>query len=174
MKNYLEFVSKGRRLGILFAAVLVLLVLVFPALPVGGEMLDVRTGYTDADVVAAMEGYGEQGRRVYAWSSALLDTLLPVLYVSLLAGLLYRLRPSAATWRLAFLPVAAGVLDLCENVLVIVMLNRFPDVSASLATTASFFTSVKWYAMWLSMVLVLVFAVVAAIRRLRGAPAGAS
>ncbi len=67
-------------------AVLVPLLAVFPALPNGGEMLDVKAGYTYPEVVAAMEGYGEQGRRVYAWSSAVLDTLLPVVYVILPAS----------------------------------------------------------------------------------------
>ena len=137
MREYFEFVSRTLVLSATLIAVLVLLVAVVPALPIGGEMLDVKAGYTYPEVVAAMEGYGEQGRRVYAWSSGTLDTLLPVVYVSLLAGLVYRLRPTERLWKLAHLPLAAGVLDLCENVLIILMLTRYPDVSARQVAGAS-------------------------------------
>ena len=77
MRAYLDFVSGTLVLGVTLATTLVLLFAVFPALPIGGEMLDVKAGYTHPEVIAEMEGYGNQGRRVYAWSAATLDTLLP-------------------------------------------------------------------------------------------------
>ena len=52
-----------------------------PALPIGGDVFDVKSGYTHREVVVAQSN-GEQGRRVYAWSSATLDTSLLVVYVS--------------------------------------------------------------------------------------------
>jgi len=111
-----------------------------------------------------MESYGEQGRRVYAWSSATLDMLLPVVYGGLLAGFIYRFRPMERLWRMANLPLAAGVLDLCENVLIILMLTRYPEVSASLVTSASFLTVSKGYALKACVALAVVLAIVAAIR----------
>ena len=174
MQAYLEFVSRTRVLVATFAATLVLLVAVFPALPVEGDLLDVRSGYTHEEVVDAMEGYGERGRRVYAWSSATMDTLLPLAYVSLLAGFVFRFRPTERAWRLAWLPVAAGALDLGENLQIIVMLTRYPDVSAGQVAMASLFTQWKGYALLLSLALAVVLAVVAAVRRGRGAPDGTS
>ena len=140
---YLEYASRTPVLGVTLVSVLVLLFAVYPALPIGGELLDSRSGYTHQEAVAAMEGYGEEGRRVYAWSSATLDTLLPVVYVSFLAGLIYRLRPTERLRRLAYLPLAAGVLDLGENIQIVLMLIQYPDVSAGQVAAASSFTLMK-------------------------------
>ena len=167
MRQYVESVSGTPVLSATLVAMLVLLVVVFPALPIGGEMLDVKTGYTYAEAVAAMESYGERGRQVYAWSSATLDVLLPVVYVSFLAGFVYRFRPTERLWRLAFLPLAAGVLDLCENFQVVLMLTRYPDVSAGQVAVASWFTLSKGYAVSLCLLLAIVLAAVAAVRRVR-------
>ena len=171
MRQYLESASRTPVLSATLLAMLVLLVVVFPALPIGGEMLDVRTaGYTYAEAVAAMESYGERGRQVYAWSSATLDVLLPVVYVSFLAGFVYRFRPTERLWKLACLPLAAGVLDLCENVQVVLMLTRYPDVSAGQVAVASWFTLSKGYAVSLCLLLAIVLAAVAAVRRVRPRP----
>lgn len=174
MQTYLDFASRTRVLVVTLVATLVLLFAVFPALPVGGELLDVRSGYTHEEAVAAMDGYGEQGRRVYAWSSATLDTLLPLVYVSLLAGAVYRFRPTERAWRLAYLPLAAGALDLGENLQIIVMLTRYPDVSTGQVAIASLFTQLKGYALLLSLALAAALAGVAAVRRGRRAPHGTS
>lgn len=166
MRKYFEAVSTTPVLGASLAATLILLLAVFPALPIGGEMLDVKSGgYTHAEAVAALESYGEAGRRTYAWSAATLDTLLPLAYVSLLAGLVYRFRPTERLWTLALLPVGAGVADLGENLSIILLLVSWPDVSAGQVATASLFTLSKGYAGSLSLALAVAPAPVAVVRR---------
>ncbi len=59
MRKYVESASRTPALSATLVATLVLLVVVFPALPIGGEMLDVKAGYTYAEAVAAMESYGQ-------------------------------------------------------------------------------------------------------------------
>ena len=167
MRKYVEFASGTLALSATLTATLVLLVVVFPALPIDGEMLDVMTGYTYAEAVAAMDGYGERGRQVYAWSSLTLDVLLPFVYVSFLAGFVYRFRPTDRLWTLACLPLAAGVLDLCENVQIILLLTRYPDVSAGQVAVASWFTVSKGYAALSCLLLAIALAAVAAVRRIR-------
>jgi len=172
MRTYCEFVSRTPVLGVTLGAAVLLLGAVFPALPIGDEMLDVKAGYTYAEAVAALDGYGEQGRRVYTWASVTLDTVLPVVYVSFLAGLVYRFRPRDRLWWLAYLPLAAGVLDLCENVQIIRMLIHYPDISAGQVASASAFTVAKSYAVSLCLVLAGILLATAAggraWRRVRG------
>lgn len=143
LRTFFEFAAGTKPLIISFAGVLVMVLLVFPALPVGGELLDVKLSYNLTEVQAAMLQYGPQGRAVYALASPTVDTLFPILYVTFFAGLLYRFRPSERLWLLAFIPVFAGAWDLCENAQITTLLLQFPDISARQVAVASIFTSVK-------------------------------
>ncbi len=164
MRTYFESISTTPALSATLLATLILVFAVFPALPIGGELLDVKSGYTYGDAVAALESYGEQGRRAYAWSSATLDTLLPIVYASLLAGLVYRFRPTERLWTLAYLPIGAGVLDLWENIQIIFLLFLYPEVSAPQVASASLFTLSKGYALSICVALATTLTAVAAVR----------
>ena len=168
MGRYLDCASRTPVLAVTLVLALVLLVVVFPVLPIGGDALDATSGYSHQEALEAMESYGEQGRRVYGWSSATLDTLLPVAYVSFLSGLIYRLRPSERLWPLAYLPLAAGALDLGENIQIVVMLWQYPDVSAPQVAAASLFTVAKGVALLSCLALAAATAALWALHRARG------
>lgn len=165
MRRYFELAGKSTVLVFSFIATVVLLA-VFPAIPVGGELLDVRRGYGYDEALAALAGYGADGRYLYAWASATLDTLLPIAYATLLAGVAYRFRPSERMRVLAWLPLALGALDLGENVQIIAMLVQFPDVSEAQVASASAFTVTKTFAFAACFVYALVLVVLAGGRRL--------
>lgn len=141
--RYFRFASRTPVLLVCAAGVLVWLLLVFPALPIGADMLDIRAGYSHAELVGAMEAYGASGRRIYAWSSPTLDTVFPALYVTLFSGLLTRLRPSDGWTWLAWIPVCAGIWDLCENAQITALLLMYPEISQRQVAWASFFTYAK-------------------------------
>ncbi|MEO7941465.1 MAG: hypothetical protein ABIR55_22805 [Burkholderiaceae bacterium] len=141
--RYFRFASRTVVLLCTAAGVLVWLLLVFPSLPIGGPMLDVTAGYSYPELVAAMEGYGARGRRVYAWASPTVDTAFPLMYVTFFSGLLTRLRPADGWLWLAWIPVFAGLWDLCENAQIIALLLMYPAVSETQVAWASFFTHVK-------------------------------
>ncbi len=143
MRTYFAFTSATPVLVTTLIITVTLLGWVFPAVPVDGESLDGKPGYTYEEALAALKGYGPQGRWVYAWASMTLDTVLPVVYASFFAGLVYRLRPKASLWWLAYLPVAVGVVDVCENVQIVRLLMQYPDISAAQVASASFFTLSK-------------------------------
>lgn len=143
MRSYFEFAGQTKILIATFFGVVVMLFVVFPALPIGGPLIDVLPGYTHSEVMAQMEVYGEEGRSVYAWASPTVDTLFPIIYVTFFAGVIYRFRLTEKLWVLAFIPVAAGFWDLCENAQITTMLIQYPDVSESQANLASTFTVVK-------------------------------
>lgn len=143
-RAFFEFAARTRVLATTFALTLVFTLAVFPLLPVDGQLLDYKTSYSHEEAMAAMEEYGDRGRRIYAWASPTLDTLFPIVYVSFFAGLIYRCRPTDRLWWLAFVPVAAGLVDLGENAQITAMLIQYPDVSVAQAEAASFFT--RWKA----------------------------
>ena len=143
MRTYFEFAGKSTTLAAAFVATLAILLFVFPNLPINGEMLDLKSGYSYEEAMASMEAYGEDGRTTYAWASMTLDTLFPVIYVTLFAGLIYRFRLTEGMWILAYIPVVAGIWDLLENVQITAMLVGYPDVGESQVAWASAFTAVK-------------------------------
>ena len=166
MKRYFEFASRTRTLLVTLVATAVFLLLVFPNLPINGEMLDMKPGYSYDEAMAAMEGYGSDGRTTYAWGSMVLDTLFPLVYVTFFAGLIYRFRLTEGTWWLAFVPVVAGVWDLGENVQITAMLVGYPDVGPGQVASASAFTTVKGYIGPVYQILGIGLLLVASVRRI--------
>ena len=164
-RKYFEFASGTKPLLISFAGVLLMVLWVFPSLPIGGEMIDLKLSYDLAAIQHAMLEYGAHGRAVYALASPTLDTLFPMLYVTFFAGLLYRFRPSERLWVTAFIPVVAGVWDLCENAQITAMLLQYPELSTRQVAVASFFTSTKHLLSALYEVAAVSFLLIYAARR---------
>ncbi len=166
-RGYFEFAAATRVLIASLVGVLIMALLVFPALPLGGEMIDLKLSYTLADIQATMLQYGPHGRAVYALASPTLDTLFPMLYVTFFAGLLYRFRPSERLWLAAFIPVLAGVWDLCENAQITAMLIQYPEISVRQVALASFFTSTKHVLGAVYEISAMAFVLTFAVRRFR-------
>lgn len=101
---------------------------------------------------------------MYVWSRATLDTLFPLVYVSLLAGLIYRFRLTPRLSALAYLPVGVGTIDLCENIQIISLTILYPNVSAVQVASASLFTVSKLIALSICLTLAVTLSAVAAVR----------
>jgi hypothetical protein len=168
-RKFFQFAAGTTPLIQSFIGIMVMLLLVFPALPINGEMIDLKLHYDLADIQAAMLQYGSRGRAVYALASPSLDTLFPLLYVTFFAGLIYRFRPTEGLWVMAFIPVLAGAWDLCENAQITAMLLQYPAISARQVVIASFFTSIKHLLSGVFELTSLVFLLIIAVRRARQA-----
>jgi hypothetical protein len=142
-RRFFGFAAGTKPLIFSFIGVVLMVTWVFPALPVHGELIDLKLQYSLPDIQAAMQQYGADGRAAYAWASPTVDTLFPALYVTFFSGLFYRFRPSERLWVLAFIPLIAGVWDLCENAQITAMLIQYPELSARQVAIASFFTTTK-------------------------------
>lgn len=105
----------------------------------GRTMLDMRFGYTPADVADLFSALGETGRRRYVellWS---VDLVLPALMgMSLWKGLrMGRHR------ELSWLGPTAAMLDYAENILITALLVAYPNQNPLLALAASALTCAK-------------------------------
>ena len=164
-RKYFEFASGTKPLLISFAGVLLMVLWVFPALPIHGEMIDLKLSYDLVAIQQVMLQYGAHGRAVYALACPTLDTLFPLLYVTFFAGLLYRFRPNEKLWLAAFVPFVAGIWDLCENAQITAMLLQYPEISVRQVALASFFTSTKHVLSALYEVAAVSFLLIYAARR---------
>jgi len=167
-RKYFEFASGTKPLLISFAGVLLMVLWVFPSLPIGGEMIDLKLSYDLAAIQQSMLQYGASGRAIYALASPTVDTLFPVLYVTFFSGLLYRFRPNERLWLTAFIPVVAGLWDLCENAQITAMLLQYPELSTRQVAVASFFTSTKHVLSGAYEVAAVVFLLIYVFRRFSG------
>ena len=166
MRRYFDLASRTSVLATTFVATAALVLLVFPALSI--DMLDTRTGgYGYEEVVAAMDGYGEDGRRMYAWASVFLDTLLPVVYATFLAGWFRRFETQGWLRYLEYAPLVLLVVDLLENAQIVAMLVQYPMMTDAQVAMASATTVAKSYLFAGCVGYGLALTVLAGVRRLR-------
>jgi hypothetical protein len=129
--------------------------------------LDLRWGYSHDDVVGLLGDYGADGRVAYGIHLAI-DTAYPVA-VGLATILLAAVAFGRRRW-LWVAPLVFMVLDVVENVLVGVMVATYPAVSQALVAIAAPITFVKLASFFPTMAVLIVSAVVTAVRWPRGRP----
>ncbi len=164
MRRYLEFANKTGTLIATALVVVLVLFLVFPNLPVGGELLDMKSSYTYQEVMDSMEEYGADGRTIYLLTSTVLDTVFPFVYATFFAGLIYRFRASEGTWWLAYVPIVGGIWDLLENIQIASMLLAYPEIGETQVSWASTFTYLKHWIGSFYLVVGAVLLLVALVR----------
>lgn len=104
------------------------------------RLLDLRLGYSHAEVVGLFEAYGPGGRRAYAVALGV-DTLYPL--VLLAATVLATTRAFGHRRWLWLAPVGFAVLDIVENALFGWALASFPDIPTALVAVAAPVTVAK-------------------------------
>ena len=113
----------------------------------GMPLLDQTFLYTPAQVSATLTTYGADGRRAYIAFLAL-DMLYPFFYIGavglLLAFTMRRLLPAGRLARpFLLIPVAAGIGDWLENVVLLGLVLAYPAGLAPLALVAAGITATK-------------------------------
>jgi len=165
LRRYFEFANKTGTLIATAVVVVLVLFLIFPNLPIGGELLDMKSSYTYQEVMDSMEVYGADGRTIYLWASTVLDTVFPIVYATFFAGLIYRFRASESTWWLAYVPIVGGIWDLLENVQIASMLLAYPEIGETQVTWASTFTHLKHWIGSFYLIVGAVLLLVALVRK---------
>ena len=108
------------------------------------NMLDLLFGFNALDVKNTFETLGETGRIQYVYSSLILDTAFPVLYVLLFISILLKLNERRIF--ILYIPILAGIFDLGENISISLMMssNSFSEISESQIFISSTLNQCKW------------------------------
>jgi len=178
--------STGRTLLTLFILSFLFNIVIMPGvqwrmdLRSGGvEPLDLGFYYTAQEALERVEAFGET-RLFYAVVQLTADLLYPLVYgffLSVLLVTLYR-RGFSVTSRVqmvAFLPLLSMVFDYLENFSIVYLLLTYPAQSPLVhpaqsqlaATYAGFFTMLKWFTLFLTLIAVLVGFIAFLIQGLR-------
>ena len=130
--------------------------LIFFLLPhnIFSNMLDLELFYNKENVVENFSTMGPDGRSVYVLSSLLIDTVYPILYLSLFLGAYFKLFRSSKA--ILFVPVIAFSFDILENLQITRLNLNFPNINETHVYLASMTTSLKWIAIAIT-VLVLIY-----------------
>jgi len=179
LSDLLSRISSGRTLLLSF-----LVFMIFPlfALPWLGRQVDLSSEPGEAyellfvstpeELYSSFEGYGEQGRKVYALGTATIDMAFPVASALfqgiLITMLLRRAFPSRPRWqRLNLLPSGAALLDVTENLGLLVLLWSYPGRLTGLAAVTALITVFKWTMVGLSFLTMVILALGVVYRLLR-------
>lgn len=134
--------------------------------------LDLMFFYTPEQVFAMIDKYGEAGRSIYWKIELTADIIYPIIY-TLFFGLLmswlfqrgFKSNSAMQKWNL--MPVGGWFFDLLENIGIVAMLSLYPTKSTALAWLTMIFGSLKWAFALVSIVLILVGLVRAALNGFR-------
>ena len=120
------------------------------------NMLDLWFGFSALDVQKTFEALGETGRTQYIYSSLILDTAFPILYVLLFISILLKLNEERVF--VFCLPILAGFFDLGENIFISLMMssNSFSEIPQSQIFIASLLNQCKWILCTLIITILLI------------------
>ena len=160
--NYLNFISKKKSQITIFI-LLNICGLIFFLLPhdIFANMLDLKFSYNEEVVKRSFVLIGEDGRQLYFFSALIIDTIYPLLYVSLFIGAYFKLFKKNAF--LFIFPLMAGLFDISENIHVSLLLSNFPTLSSQNIFYSSTSTSIKWIAIGISLT-VLIYGIIKKLR----------
>ena len=154
IRRYLNLVSLTKSQIIIFV-LLNICGLLFFLLPhnIFWNMLDLKFSYNEEVLLKSFNAIGDEGRRVYYFSALILDTVYPLLYVSLFLGAYVKLfKNNSYTY---IFPIAAAIFDIMENIQISFHLSNFPSISVQNIFYTSTSTSLKWLAIGISTVILI-------------------
>ena len=157
INNYLKLISSKKSQIIIFI-LLNICGLIFIFLPhnIFANMIDLNLSYGIQDVYDAFNAMGEEGRVINIYSTLILDTVYPILYVSLILGAYVQL--FSKNGYILLIPILTGLFDLSENIQLVIMNLSYSTIDESQVALASLTTSLKWLFVAL-MILILVFGI---------------
>ena len=145
ISKYLHLVSSTKSQITIFI-LLNICGLIFFLLPhnIFSNMLDLELFYSKENIIENFSAIGPDGRSIYVLSSLLLDTVYPILYLSLFLGAYYKLFRNSKV--ILLVPITAFSFDILENLQITRLNLNFPIINETNVYLASITTSLKWIA----------------------------
>jgi len=140
----------------------------------GGESgsPDLSIYYSAAELYEMAEAYGEQGRAEYIRARFTFDLIWPLVYtfflVTTISWVFKRLFTAHNPWQwVNLLPVLGLTCDYLENISTSLVIYRYPAQTLIFDWLAGVFTTMKWFAIGVSFVVLTVGIIIAIWRWIR-------
>ena len=180
MKEIIHRNIKGKKVLLLFILTnLVYILMLTITIPKvmnfsnGMKLLDMMpAGYDTEYVNSLFSTLGEEGRDAYLYNQIPVDMIYPLLfgitYCLVLAYFLKKLNKlNTSFFYLSLLPLVAGISDYMENIGILTMLIRYPDISILLVSLTNIFTILKSVSTTIYFVALLVTIIIFGIKSIR-------
>lgn len=147
--------------------------LFFPLHEIGNiKVLDLYFSYSPDQVYAYLTDLGEDGRRAYTSMALCSDLIFPVIYalalsIALMQVLIKRVPANSQLLSLCLFPFLIVIADWCENLSLAFVTRTFPESADRVVTAASFFTSLKWTLVVLTVLVLLIALAIQIINNIR-------
>lgn len=130
------------------------------------------TGYNAEYISTLLHTMGEQGRHYYLRTQIPLDFVYPLLFAVslclLLAFVIHKLgRMSGPLFYISFIPLLAGLSDYFENVGVITMIKKYPEIPESLVKITNVFSIIKSSSTTIAFTLLIILLFIWLIRKIQ-------
>jgi len=145
----------------------------FPLHGIGDiKLLDLYFSYTPGQAYDYLAALGVEGRSAYVRMTLTSDLAFPVIYSLTLSIalmlILRKLYQSTSPFRyLCLFPFLITIIDWCENLSLAFVTRAFPMRTDAIINSASFFTSLKWSLVVLTVLLLLAAAALLAVVAVR-------
>ncbi len=152
LKVFFERYSRWFLIVILAGLILVVNLFLFPLFHPGNEereLFDSQFSYSVERAYEIVEPYNAKERQAYILGHLTVDLVFPVIYSLFLSLLVYRLSLNVSLSLLPFLGMAA---DFLENIGIIFLLSNYSYLPPALVRLTSFFTSLKWLFLIISLI----------------------
>ena len=177
LQQLARFIKRISSIPVLVALILVSVlfpVLLFPAHGVGYiRLLDLYFSYSLDQVYEYLVRLGEGGRSAYTCMALTSDLVFPVIYSLAfsvaLTLLLKKLLPGTSRFRyLCLIPFLIVIADWCENLNLAFVTRVFPEPADWVVRFASFFTSLKWVLVVLTLLMLVIALTIRVVSDIRG------
>lgn len=148
-------VKNANRKNALILLGIVILINVLLVLSMGGnpdlKPLDLQLSYSPEKAYELISAYNETERFQYILVEITLDVIYPIVYALLFSFILFMLHKDV---QIAKFPFLISILDFIENGGIVTMLASYPNELHVVARFTSIFTTLKWIAMGLTVILI--------------------
>lgn len=172
--RFIERISSIATLVVLTLVSILFPVILFPLYGLGDvKLLDLHFSYSPNQVYEHLASLGEEGRSAYIDMALTSDLAFPVIYSLALSVALIlvmkKLFPPASRFRyLCLFPFLILIIDWCENLSLAFVTYAFPEPLDWLVISASFFTSLKWTLVALTVLMLLTAVIIRIVSGIRG------
>ena len=127
----------------------------------GVKALDLMLFATPAKIFAMIERYGQYNRPFYRTVELTVDIIYPIIYLfffGLLISWLFKrgFASSSPMRKYNIMPLGAWFFDLLENIAIVTLLSVFPSQPTALAWILTLVSTIKWFFVGATILLVLI------------------